>query len=49
MRVLVDKGFLHEPEAAPRSTRWSAGLIEAALVEAAIAEAEDALGDEPVA
>ena len=48
VRVLVDSGFLHEPEAeAAIDALVTAGLIEAALVQAAIAEAQDALGDEP--
>ena len=43
VRVLVDRGFLHEPEAADAiDALVTAGLLEAALVEAALAEAEDA-------
>jgi hypothetical protein len=46
VRVLVDSGFLHAPEAeAAINALVTAGLIESATVEAAIAEAEDALGD----
>jgi hypothetical protein len=51
VRVLVDRGFLHEPEAADAiDALATAGLLEAAVVEAAVAEAEDALSrhdDEP--
>jgi Winged helix DNA-binding domain len=48
VRVLVEKGFLHEPEAeAAVEALVNEGLIESALVEAAIAEAEDALGEPP--
>ena len=48
VRVLVDTGFLHEPEAeAAIDALVTAGLIESAMVQAAIAEAQDALGDEP--
>jgi hypothetical protein len=47
VRVLVDKGFLHEPEAgAAIDALTTEGLLEAALVQAAIAEAEDAAGDQ---
>jgi hypothetical protein len=47
VRVLVEKGFLHEPEAeAAVEALVTAGLIESAVVRAAIAEAEDALGDD---
>jgi hypothetical protein len=46
VRVLVDQGLLHEPEAeAAVEALVTAGLIESALVQAAIAEAGDALGD----
>ena len=46
VRVLVEQGFLHEPEAeAAVEALVTAGLIESALVQAAIAEAHDALGD----
>ena len=51
VRVLVDKGFLHEPEAGNAIEALAvSGLIETALVEAAIAEAEEMLArqdDEP--
>jgi hypothetical protein len=48
VRVLIDTGFLHEPEAqAAIDALVTAGLIESAMVQAAIAEAQDALGDEP--
>ena len=47
VRVLVENGFLHEPEAqAAIDALVTAGLIESAMVQAAIAEAQDALGDE---
>ena len=46
VRILVEQGFLHEPEAEPAvDALVTAGLIESALVRAAVAEAEDALGD----
>ena len=42
VRSLVDKGFLHEPEAAAAIDALATdGLMEAALVQAAIAEAEE--------
>ena len=44
VKVLVDKGFVHEPEAAGAiDTLAVSGLIESAMVQAAIAEAEDML------
>jgi hypothetical protein len=44
VKVLVDKGFVHETEAAGAIDALAvSGLIETALVEAAIAEAEDLL------
>ena len=44
VKVLVDKGFVHEPEAANAiEALATSGLIETAMVEAAIAEAEDLL------
>jgi hypothetical protein len=44
VRVLVDRGFIHEPEAAPAiDALATAGLLETAVLEAAVAEAEDAL------
>ena len=47
VRVLVENGFLHEPEAeAAVDALVTAGLIESALVQAAVAEAHDAVGDE---
>ena len=47
VRVLVENGFLHEPEAeAAVDALVTAGLIESALVQAAVAEAQDAVGDE---
>jgi hypothetical protein len=49
VKVLVDKGFVHEPEATRAiEALATSGLIETAMVEAAIAEAEDLLarGDE---
>lgn len=46
VRTLVDRGFLHEPEApAAIDALVTAGLIEGAVLQAAIAEAEDLLGD----
>jgi hypothetical protein len=46
VRVLVQQGFIHEPEAeAAVESLVTAGLIESAMVRAAIAEAEDALGE----
>ena len=46
VRVLVEQGFLHEPEAeAAVEALVTAGLIESAMVRAVIAEAEDALGE----
>lgn len=46
VRTLVDRGFLHEPEAAAAiDALVTAGLIEGAVVQAAIAEAEDLLDD----
>ena len=48
VRVLVENGFLHEPDAeAAVDALVTAGLIESALVQAAVAEAQDAVGDEP--
>jgi hypothetical protein len=51
VRVLVDKGFVHQPEAEGAiDALVTAGLIESAIVRAAVAEAEDAVaqrGDEP--
>ena len=53
VRVLVEQGFLHEPEAEPAiDALVTSGLIESAVVQAAVAEAEDVLGrsgDEPPA
>jgi hypothetical protein len=50
VRVLVEQGFIHEPEAeAAVEALVTAGLLESALVRAAIAEAEDALGESPSA
>jgi hypothetical protein len=47
VRVLVENGFLHEPEAeAAVDALVTAGLIESALVQAAIVQAQDALGDD---
>jgi hypothetical protein len=44
VKVLVDKGFVHEPEAARAiEALATSGLIETAMVQAAIAEAEDLL------
>jgi hypothetical protein len=44
VKVLVDKGFVHQPEAtAAIEALATSGLIETAMVEAAIAEAEDLL------
>ena len=49
--MLVDKGFLHEPEAGDAIDALAvSGLIETAIVQAAIAEAEEMLArqdDEP--
>jgi len=46
VRVLVERGFLHEPEAADAIDALATeGLLESALVEAAVAEAEDLLGE----
>jgi hypothetical protein len=48
VRVLVENGFLHEPDAeAAIDALVTAGLLESAMVQAAIAEAQDALGDDP--
>ena len=51
VRVLVDKGFVHEPEAAEAIDALTvSGLLESAVVQAALHEAEemlDQLGDEP--
>jgi hypothetical protein len=45
VRVLVEKGFVHAPEAADAiEALTNAGFLEAAAVEAALSEAEDALG-----
>jgi hypothetical protein len=42
VKVLVDKGFVHEPEAAEAvDALATSGLMESAIVQAAIAEAED--------
>jgi hypothetical protein len=47
VRTLVEKGFIHEPEAeAAIDALVTAGLIESAAVQAAIAEAEEALGEQ---
>jgi hypothetical protein len=44
VRVLVDRGFVHEPEAADAIDALAvSGLLESAVVEAAVAEAEDML------
>ena len=44
VKVLVDKGFVHEPEAAGAIDALAvSGLIESAMVQAAVAEAEDML------
>jgi hypothetical protein len=44
VKVLVDKGFVHRPEAAAAiEALATSGLIETAMVQAAIAEAEDLL------
>ena len=44
VKVLVDKGFVHEPEAAGAIEALAvSGLIETAMVQAAIVEAEDLL------
>jgi hypothetical protein len=44
VKVLVDKGFLHEPEAAAAVDALAvSGLLESAIVQAAVAEAEDML------
>jgi hypothetical protein len=44
VKVLVDKGFVHEPEAAGAIEALAvSGLLESAVVEAAVAEAEDML------
>ena len=44
VRTLVEKGFIHEPEAAAAiDALVTEGLIESAMVRAAIAEAEDVL------
>jgi hypothetical protein len=46
VRVLVEQGFVHEPEAESAvEALVTAGLIESAMVRAAIAEAEDAFGE----
>jgi hypothetical protein len=51
VRVLVDKGFVHEPEAAEAIEALAlSGLLESAVVQAAAHEAEEMLaelGDEP--
>jgi hypothetical protein len=45
VRVLVERGFIHEPEASDAvGTLATEGLLEAAIVEAALTEAEDASG-----
>ena len=53
VRVLVDEGFLHEPEAeAAIDALVTAGLLESAVVSAAVAEADDTLArsdDDPAA
>ena len=44
VKVLVDKGFVHEPEAAGAIDALTvSGLLESAVVQAAVAEAEDML------
>jgi hypothetical protein len=44
VKVLVDKGFVHEPEAAAAIDALAvSGLLESAMVQAAVAEAEDLL------
>jgi hypothetical protein len=44
VKVLVDKGFVHEPEAAAAVDALAlSGLLESAIVQAAVAEAEDML------
>ena len=44
VKVLVDKGFVHEPEAAGAIDALAvSGLLESAVVQAAIAEAEEML------
>ena len=44
VKVLVDKGFVHEPEAAGAIEALAvSGLLESAVVQAAVAEAEDML------
>ena len=51
IRVLIDKGFMHESEAADAlDALTTEGLVEAAIVQAALAEAEDIVApdeDEP--
>jgi hypothetical protein len=47
VRVLVEKGLIHEPEAeAAIDALVTAGLIESAIVQAAVAEAEDTLAEQ---
>jgi hypothetical protein len=44
VRTLVDRGFLHEPEAAAAIDALATeGLLEAAIVQAAVAEAEEVI------
>jgi hypothetical protein len=47
VRVLVEKGFVHESEAADAlDALTTEGLVEAAIVQAALAEADEILGDD---
>ncbi len=47
VKVLVDKGFVHEPEAADAIDALAvSGLLESAVVQAAIAEAEEMLAQQ---
>jgi hypothetical protein len=47
VRVLVDKGFVHESEAAGAlDALTTEGLVERAVIEAVLADAEDLVGDE---
>ena len=50
VKVLVDKGFVHEPEAAGAIDALAvSGLLESAVVQAAIAEAEEMLARQSAA
>jgi hypothetical protein len=47
VRTLVDRGFLHEPEAAAAiDALVTAGLIEGAVLQAAVSEAEALLAEQ---